>query len=97
MNKYVFVYPASDAPPSEEGMKAWTAWFDSISASVVDGGNPFAGGVVTGPSGARALASGDNPAGGYSIVNAPNIDAAVALLGGCPIESGIRVYEAVPM
>jgi len=98
MNKYVFIYPYSDAPPSDERMQAWMAWFETISGSVVDGGNPFAHGVET-QNDDPAVALTDQPgrAGGYSIVNATDIDSAVALLADCPISAGVRVYEAIAM
>ncbi len=37
-----------------------------------------------------------NPASGYSIVNAENIDAAEQLLEGCPIVDSVSFYEALP-
>lgn len=98
MNKYVFIYPTSDNPPSPEGMQAWMAWFESIRDSVVDGGNPFARGAeTTNDGGSLALTDEPGRSGGYSIVNAETMDDAVALLADCPITSGVRVYEAVAM
>mgnify|MGYP000890041699 CR=1 FL=1 len=98
MNKYVVIYPYSDAPPSEERMQAWMAWFETIRESVVDGGNPFGGGAAeTTNDGAVALTDQPGRAGGYSIFNAASIDDAIALLADCPITSGVRVYEALAM
>lgn len=99
MNKYVFLYPPMqiDGPPTPEQMKAWEKWFDSISANVVDGGNPFGGGVEVTADGVTPLTADMSPVSGYTIVNAENMDAAVALLAGCPIPGGIRVHEALPM
>ncbi len=98
MNKYVFIYPASDEPPSDERMQAWMAWFETIRESVVDGGNPFSQGIeTTNDGGSFALSGEPGRAGGYSIVNAATIDDAAALLADCPISAGVRVYEAHAM
>lgn len=89
MPKYLYVYHGSPStPPSEaemaEIMKAWTAWFGKLGKAVVDGGNPTgeartvsAKGVVNG--------GGANPASGYSLIEAPNLDAAVEMAKGCPM------------
>jgi hypothetical protein len=46
MSKYVFIYHGGGTPATpEEGKKAmdaWGAWFGSMGAAVVDGGNPTA-------------------------------------------------------
>ena len=41
------------------------------------------------------IAERDEPALGYSIIEAESLDDALALLEGCPMD--MRVYEAVPM
>jgi len=79
-------------------MAKWEAWYGEIGASLLDGGNPFAqtknvtSNGVTGPN--------DNPATGYTVVDATDIDAAVATAKGCPIlDSGgsVEVAEAISM
>jgi hypothetical protein len=102
MPKFVFAYHGGKMPESpEEGAKemaAWTAWFEAIGASVADPGNPVgmsktvtAEGVVDN--------GGANPLSGYTLVNADNIDAAIALAKGCPIlkDGSVEVAEVVEM
>jgi len=43
-----------------------------------------------------ALVGYPNPASGYSIVNAENIEAVEQLLEGCPIVDRVSLYEALP-
>lgn len=105
MSNYVLIYPASTEPmPTDEAvigqmMAAWGAWFESLGEALVDGGAPFGHGVTLAPDGTRSdgVAFG---LGGYSIVSADSIEAAVALAAGCPIHTGgapIGVYEAIEM
>jgi hypothetical protein len=100
MAKYVLVYRGGSIPETEEEqqrvMAAWTDWFGSIGAGVVDAGNPF------GPS--KSVAKGGSvgdggSATGYSILTADSLDAAVEHAKGCPIlENGsVEVYEALDM
>ncbi|MEM6690169.1 MAG: YciI family protein [Planctomycetota bacterium] len=96
-SKFMFVYrsaqDASAAPPSPEEMQqimtAWHQWFEAIGDSLVDGGDWLL------PVGKQVQADGtisDGPfiegkemVGGYTIVKAESIDAAVALSRGCPV------------
>lgn len=108
MTKYVFIYHApampADAPrPSAEEMEgvmgAWMAWAGKVGDGMVDFGTPLAGGV-------RVTTDGTTPSdrevAGYSIIEAADLDAALALAqdhphlnmpGGCTIE----VHEALPV
>ncbi len=99
MNKYVFLFPSMpmSGPPSPEVHAAWGAWFGSIGEQLVDGGNPFGGGVRVTSEGTEQLTPEMHPAGGYTIVNAADLEGAIALLDGCPIPSGVRIHEALPM
>jgi hypothetical protein len=95
MKKFVFLYEGVGTGAADE-MDTWMAWFDKIGSHLADGGNPFAEGrKVSG--GAAATINEAVPITGYSIVNADDFDAAIALLDGCPSTEGVRVYEAVPM
>ena len=97
MAKYVYFYIGGNPPKGpEEGkkmMEAWMAWFGRVGSHVVDGGAPFGprksvgGGASTG-------------AGGFSIVTADNLDAAVKLTEGHPHLAGggtIEVCETAPI
>lgn len=58
--------------------EAWTGWFESMGESVLDRGNP--------PVQNRTLGNcpTDTRQGGYSMLEAPDIDAAVAAAEHCP-------------
>ena len=101
MKKFVLIYngPQSNAPPSEEVMKAWTDWFGSIGDKLVDGGNPLSPLAKTvSEDGVNDLNS--NQALGYTIINTENIDEAAEIAKGCPVLGAhctVDVYEALPM
>jgi hypothetical protein len=103
-NNYLLVYHGGQMPDTpEEGakvMETWNAWFASLGDAVVDGGNPVVQVRTIGNNG--TVSSGAlNPASGYSVIKADNLDAAVALAKGCPILNGglgsIEVGETVAM
>ncbi len=80
MANYVFTYRSpKNSTPSEDAMAAWTAWFERISDSVVDIGKPVFNRSTLGK------APTDTELGGYSLVRANDLEAAVALAKGCPI------------
>jgi len=104
MSKYVFLYHGGGMPETpEEGQKvmaAWEAWFGTLGAAIVDGGNPFGESRTVAHDGATTAGGGANPATGYSIVDAPDIDAAIAHAKGCPIlgtGGSVEVAEALDM
>ncbi|MFN0284031.1 MAG: YciI family protein [Kineosporiaceae bacterium] len=90
----------SEATPEQQQavMAAWGAWFGSLGAGVVDGGNPFGASTSIAPDGSTG---GPSRAGltGYSILAADSMESAAALAKGCPLlDAGgsIEVYEVVP-
>ncbi len=103
MTKFIFAYHGGKAPESpEEGqkvMQAWMNWFGELGDAVIDGGNPL-GMSKTVSSGGVADDGGANPLGGYSLVDAPDIDAAVAMAKGCPMlgdGGSVEVAECLDM
>jgi len=104
MTKYIYVYHGGTAPDSPEEsqkvMAEWMAWFGEMGDAVVDGGNPL-GISKTVSAGGVADDGGANPASGYTIVNAKDMDAAVAMAKGCPmVKSGngsVEVAECMDM
>ena len=99
MPRYLFVYHGGGMPASEEegrrAMEAWGQWFASMGDRIVDGGNPV--GQLTTVQSDRSVVSdgGSNPATGYGVFDANDLDEAVSLAKGCPIlDSGGSVELA---
>lgn len=98
MAKFVLVYHGGKMPETPEEkdrvMAAWGAWMEGLGDALVDPGNPF------GPPKSIGGEASD-PATGYSILEAPDQDAAVEMASGNPMtsEDGTRidVHEAFDM
>lgn len=104
MAKFLFVYHGGSKPENEADvaavMDAWGQWFGSMGAAVVDGGNPVGMSSTVKSNGSVSGDGGSNPASGYSLVEASNIDAATGLAKGCPILAAggsVEVAEAIDM
>lgn len=95
MKKFLFIYNASN--DDDGGDEAWMGWFTAIGKSVVDIGNPFNGGMLVKENSANEITEWTDFVGGYSLVNAEDMAAAVLLAKGCPNKAGVRVFEAIPM
>jgi hypothetical protein len=109
MTKFMFVYhapmsPADAAPPDPDQMQAvmdqWMAWAGKVGDGMVDFGTPLANGVRVAADGSTSPSTRE--VAGYSIIEADDIDGALALAkdhphlnmpGGCEIE----VHEALPV
>lgn len=99
--KYLLVYYGGGMPetPAAQArvMKQWTSWFSKLGPAIVDPGNPFSGAVnKVKPDGTTAKGAVGQRASGYSILEAPSLDAATKMAKSCPvIKSGaqIAVYE----
>jgi len=92
MAKYLLVYHGGAMPEGEEAqakvMAAWGAWFGTLGPALADGGNPVSQAKTISGDGAVSDGGGANPATGYSLIEADNLDAAVALAKGCPVLGG---------
>lgn len=104
MAKYLFVYHGGSKPETEEEqakvMDAWGQWFGSMGSAVIDGGNPVGMSSTVNSDGTVADNGGSNPASGYSLIEAADLNDAVAKARGCPIlASGgtIELAEAFDM
>ena len=104
MAKYLLVYHGGGAPanPAEvqEVMNAWGAWFGALGAAVIDGGNPVGKSYTVKPDGSVAHDGGANPASGYSLIEASDIEDALAKAKGCPLlkaGGSIEVAQAMDM
>ena len=87
MAKYIFAYHGGKKPESEEAMQEmmarWQAWIGNHGDAMTDPGNPV-GMSKTVSSGSVADDGGSNPLSGYSMVEADDMDAALAIAKGCP-------------
>ncbi|UVJ39088.1 YciI family protein [Arthrobacter sp. CJ23] len=91
MKKFVVLYKSpksaaeaiAEASPeeAEAGMKMWTDWAAKAGDGLVDFGTPLGAAKVMNGS---SVSDGDATLGGYSIVQAEDLDAAVALMEGHP-------------
>lgn len=104
MAKFILLYKGPATPPADitpqvgqRLMQSWESWMGKVGHALVDPGAPFAGNstAVVGD-GSTTSASDLN---GYTIVEAPDIDAATTLVGGIPfLEDGtanfaVEIYE----
>jgi hypothetical protein len=90
MPKFLLTYrggrgmPESEADQAKE-MQAWGAWFGQLGDAVADGGNPISATRTISANGSVTDGAAATNLGGFSIISAANIDAAVALAKGCPV------------
>lgn len=99
--KYLLVYYGGSMPESPSGqarvMKQWTTWFTKLGSAIVDPGNPFSGAVnKIKPDGTTSKGPVGQRASGYSIIEAPSLDAATKMAKSCPVISSgaqVAVYE----
>ncbi len=107
MSKFIYLYagpvrPMDDqtAEAAAEQMQAWGSWIGKAGKALVDVGSPFGARTSVAGDGSPAVPSAQN---GYSIVEAPDLDGAKALLDGHPFitagdpEYAVEVFELVPM
>ena len=104
MPKYLFVYHGGDNPETEsevaEVMDAWGNWLGSMGSAVIDGGNPVGMSSTVHSDGSVTSDGGSNPASGYGLFEAADLDDALAKAKGCPIlqaNGSIEVAEAIDM
>ena len=102
MKYFVFIYQSSVGPDAEvdEAIKQqWTEWFGSMGDSLVDAGGPFGGDGRTVTKDGVQVAQ--NPATGYSLIKAADMDAAEAIAQQSPIlnapDGRVNIYEKFPM
>jgi len=104
MAKYLFVYHGGSKPDSKqelsEVMNAWGQWFGSLGSAVIDGGNPVGQSSTVQSNGSVVDNGGANPASGYSLIEASDLDDAAAKAKGCPIlasNGSVEIAEAFDM
>ncbi|HEY0812335.1 MAG TPA: hypothetical protein VGE11_03565 [Pseudonocardia sp.] len=91
MPTYVIVNRAPEGyRGSAESLQDWNAWFDGLGAHLADRGNPVFRRAAVG------RCTTDTVLGGYTLITADDLDAAVALTAGCPAlgyGGGVEVGE----
>ena len=96
MAKYLLAYRGGGMPETPEAgakvMAAWGAWFGQLGAAVADPGNPVSK-AKTGAADGSVSGDGHSSLGGYSIISADSLDAAIALAKGCPVLSSGATIE----
>jgi hypothetical protein len=92
MPTFVLAYrSAKGYVPSPETGQAWRSWFEGMGDSLVDLGKPVIDRTALGNHDAEST-----QLGGYSLVTADDLEAAVAIAKGCPALSsggGVEVGE----
>ena len=81
-------------------MDAWGQWFGSLDSTVVDGGNPVGKSSTVQSGGTVVDNGGSNPVGGFSLIEASDVDDAVAKAKACPIlgaGGSVELAEAFDM
>jgi len=104
MAKYLFVYHGGRKPESQAEMdyvmQEWGNWLGSLGGAVLDGGNPVGISSTVNPDGSVTDNGGSNPASGYSLIEASDLNDALEKAKGCPIlaaAGSVEVAEAVDM
>ena len=104
MAKYLFIYHGGKHPESEEEvaevLDAWGSWLGCMGAAVVDGGNPVGRSSTVNPDGTVTENGGANPATGYGLIEAADLDDAIAKARGCPILTAggsVELAECIDM
>lgn len=106
MTKFVVIYAApesaesamdnNDPAAAAEGMKAWMDWAGRAGQHLTDMGAPLGNGREISPSGTSDAGAS---VGGYSILEAEDMDQALALMDGHPHlmmpGASIRVYQTL--
>jgi len=101
MSQFIFAYHGGKMPDTEEEiekeMALWGAWFADMGDAVVIPGNPVGLSKTVSQSGV-ADGGGANPLTGFTVVDAPDIDAAINMAQGCPsVKDGSGTVEVAPI
>jgi hypothetical protein len=89
MTMFLFAYraPAGYRPGSPDVVAAWRSFFCDLGEQLIEPGNPVFERRTIGAGSGSGSGSGSaaTELGGYSLVNAADLDEAVALARGCPL------------
>ena len=88
MPKYLLTYHGGEMPESEDEqarhMAAWGEWMGAHATAFLDMGAPVGTSMTVGPD-TVIDGGGANPVGGFGLIEAPDMDSAVAIAKGCPV------------
>lgn len=88
MPQFLFVYHGGTTPTDpaeiESTMAAWGAWFQNMGPALEIPGNPVGQSYTVSANGV-ADNGGANPASGFTVIKAENIEAATEMAKGCPM------------
>lgn len=87
MPQFILAYHGGKKPDTQEEIDAvmaqWQAWIEGLGAAAVNPGAPVGMSKTVSADGV-ADNGGSNPLSGFSVVEAPDIDGAVAMAKDCP-------------
>jgi hypothetical protein len=85
MPKYLLSYHGGDFPPelADEVDRKWAGWADPLGDAFVDRGGPLMASRTIGRGGVVSE-TGSHETTGYGVIEAANIDAAIAIAKNCP-------------
>ena len=78
--------------PTPEIMEPWMQWFKSIEGKIIEQVGLMDGKEVT-KNGVTELQMDKDAFTGYLVINAENIDEAIAIAERCPMVTSTKVYE----
>ena len=83
MAKFLFSYRVpKDSTAGDSGtMEAWTAWFQELGPAILEPGNP------TYEVNSLGSTPKDSRVGGYTVIQADDLESATTLAKGCPVLS----------
>lgn len=101
MPDFMLAYHGGKMPETpEEGAKAmaaWEAWYKDMGDNVVHPGNPVGMSKTVSAKGVEDN-GGANPLSGFTIIRAPDIDAACKVAAACPmVTDGSGTAEVAPI
>lgn len=103
MLKFILAYhgvPTFDSPESsEQHMKDWRAWSESLGSAVVDPGTPVGMSKTISANGVEGN-GGSNPLSGITVLQAASMEEAITMTENCPhILSGgtIEIAQAIEL
>ena len=104
MADFLFIYHGGSKPKSQQDiervMQAWGGWLGSLGGDVVDGGNPVGASTTVLSDGSVQHDGGSNPASGYGLFSASDLEDATAKAQGCPVLAAggsVEIAEIIAM